>query len=370
MKLIAFYLPQFHEIPENNQWWGEGFTEWKTVSLAKPVFRGHEQPKVPKNQNYYHLLEKKVMKKQSQQAMEAGIDAFCMYHYWFNGRKILEKPAENYLKWKDIKTEFCFSWANESWTRTWTTPDGNNWYAENFGEQIKNEKDRYLIKQEYGTEENWKEHFMYLLPFFKDSRYLKKENKPVFLIYKPDSIPCLLPMMKFFQKLARENGFQGIHFVLTNPTKEYGRHADAYVMYEPSFTLRKDLPQFYRWRDSLIDQDKIKHRGIKKYSFSIFWLKNLMRKTSSEKTVYSGAFCGYDDTPRRSDRGMVYQKSSPFKFFLFLTALLLKKKKTTEDMIFITAWNEWSEGAYLEPDQNYGYGFLKAVKKARWISRC
>lgn len=370
MKLIAFYLPQFHEIPENNEWWGEGFTEWKTVSLAKPLFIGHNQPKVPLHDNYYHLLEKKVMKKQSQQAQKAGVDAFCMYHYWFNGRKILEKPAENYLKWKDIKSEFCFSWANESWTRTWTTPEGNNWYADNLGEQIKNVNDKYLIKQEYGTEENWKEHFMYLLPFFQDERYLKKNNKPVFLIYKPDSIPCLIPMIRYFNKLAIESGFHGMHFVLTNPSKDYGKHADAYVMYEPGFTLHKDLPYFYRLRNSFMEQVETKHQGIKKYSFSIFWLKNLLRKTKSDKIIYPGAFCGYDDTPRRSNKGIVYQFNSPTKFLIFLSLLILKYKKSKEDMIFITAWNEWSEGAFLEPDEKFRYGYLRAIKKARWINGC
>lgn len=370
MKLIAFYLPQFHEIPENNKWWGKGFTEWVTVQNARSLYTGHQQPKEPYKDDYYNLLDRKVMKRQSLYAQKSGIDAFCMYHYWFKGKKILEKPAENYLKWKDIPTEFCFSWANESWTRTWTIPDGNNWYSENFGENLSDMKDKYLLKQDYGTKEDWNNHFQYLLPFFKDSRYVRKDNKPIFLIYKPDSIPCLLPMMQYFQKLAKENGLEGIYFILTNTSKNYGNYGDGYVMYEPIHSIRKDLPLFYKWRDRLIDEHKIDTKGLKKYNYDIMWLKIILRKRKREGTNYHGVFTGYDESPRRSDRGIILTRSNPFKFFVYLTILLLRLKKSDSDMVFITAWNEWSEGAYLEPDKKNGFRYLNAVKKARQISKC
>lgn len=369
MKTIAFYLPQFHEIPENNKWWGTGFTEWKTVKEAKALYPKHVQPKVPYQNHYYDLLNYNVMKKQTLQAAEGGIDAFCFYHYWFTGKKILEKPVENYLKWKDLKTNYCFSWANESWTRTWNIPNGNSWYQTDVKGAYSKEEDKYLIKQDYGTEKNWEEHFTYLLPFFKDDRYIKKDGKPIFLIYKPDTIPCLVPMIAYFQKMAQKHGFEGVYFILTNASKDYGKFADGYIMYEPGYTLHKDLPLLYKWKNNLTKQIFSKREELRKFSFHIFWLQILQRKIKSEKPVYRGSFCGYDDTARRGNRGIVYHNNTPFMFFVYMTCLLLKQKKNKEEFLFITAWNEWSEGAYLEPDMKYKYGFLKAIKKARWLAR-
>ena len=160
MKIIAFYLPQFHNIPENDEWWGDGFTEWVNVKKAKPLFDGHVQPKEPLNDNYYNLLDDNIKIWQAKIAKEYGVYGFCYYHYWFNGKLLLEKPMEQMLNNKKIDIPFCISWANEPWTKAWV-----------------NEK-KVLIPQSYGGVNEWKEHFDYLLPFFKDERYIKVHNKP------------------------------------------------------------------------------------------------------------------------------------------------------------------------------------------------
>ena len=177
VKIIPFYLPQFHEIPENNKWWGEGFTEWTNVRKAKPLFEGHRQPKIPLDNNYYNLMDDNVKIWQAKIAKEHGIFGFCYYHYWFkNGRKLLEKPAEQMLQNQEIDIPFCFCWANENWSKNW---DGGN--------------REVIMEQHYGGKQDWEMHFQYLLPFFRDKRYITVHGKPIFVIYKPEQIIDLYP---------------------------------------------------------------------------------------------------------------------------------------------------------------------------------
>ena len=195
MKTIAIYLPQFHEVEENNQWWGKGFTDWITVKNAQPLCAGHRQPRVPLGQNYYDLSNHDVMQWQAKLAKRYHISGFCFYHYWFkDGRKILEKPAENLLEWMDIDMPFCFSWANQTWARTWTNIQNSNaWTGSDY--EKSDEEEGILLRQSYGGKKEWKEHFEYLLPFFKDDRYIQYDKKPIFLIYKPEYMYCLDNMM-------------------------------------------------------------------------------------------------------------------------------------------------------------------------------
>ena len=187
MKTIAMYLPQFHRVAENDAWWGEGFTDWSAMNRAKPLFDGHKQPKKPLNNYQYDLLEKETFLWQEQLMRAHGVYGFCFYHYWFkDGRRILEKPAENLLRWKEIQIPFCFSWANESWGRSWSNISNQNVWASAFEPKENRKGDGILLEQAYGNEEDWTEHFNYLLPFFQDPRYIKKGSQPVMLIYQQD----------------------------------------------------------------------------------------------------------------------------------------------------------------------------------------
>ena len=193
MNVVAFYLPQFHAIPENDEWWGEGFTEWTNMKKAKPLFEGHNQPRVPFGENYYNLLDSKTLRWQVDLANKYGIGGFCFYHYWFDGHMLLEKPVEMFLADKSLELPFCICWANEHWTNQWVS--GEN---------------KVLIEQRYGGEAEWREHFEYLLPYFKDNRYIRVDGKPLIVLYRPEIVDCLPEMLACWRKLAVENGLGGL----------------------------------------------------------------------------------------------------------------------------------------------------------------
>ena len=214
MKIIAFYLPQFHNIPENDEWWGDGFTEWTNVKAATPIYEGHHQPKVPLNKNYYDLLNDDVKIWQANIAKENGIYGFCYYHYWFNGKMLLEKPMEQMLKNPKIDIPFCVCWANEPWTKNWV-----------------NQEKVVLIPQKYGDKKEWKEHFDYFLPFFKDPRYMKENNCPIFIIYRPAVMSCVSEMMEYWKELAIQDGFNGLKLMcVTNDL--YVDDTDTYKCFD------------------------------------------------------------------------------------------------------------------------------------------
>ncbi|WP_313070487.1 glycoside hydrolase family 99-like domain-containing protein [Lacrimispora sp.] len=342
MKVIALYLPQFHKVPENEQWWGEGYTEWTAVKKAEKLYDGHYQPRIPLNNNYYDLMQKDTMKWQAYLMNKYDVYGMCFYHYYFEkGKKILEKPAENLLKWKDINMPFCFSWANETWARTWSKIQGKNSWN-NLIERDCGNDDGILLRQNYGKKEDWEEHFNYLIPFFKDTRYIKINNRPVFIIYKPDTIPCLPQMMELWNQLARENEIENIYFVATNSEKD---GFDAYFNQEANFSA-VDFNEF------VTDYDMICAKIIdnaKKYS---------------NKHYYCG-FTGYDDSPRRGVSGKVIENSTPEKFYKLMKRLFYLGDRAGNELTFVNAWNEWGEGMYLEPDEEYQYNYLEALKKAQ-----
>lgn len=351
-KIVAFYLPQFHAIPENDEWWGKGFTEWTNVRKAVPHHKGQYQPRVPLNNNYYDLSDIKTLKWQADLANKYGVYGFCLYHYWFGGKLLLEKPAQNLLAHPEIGLNYCFSWANEPWARTW---DGKN-------KQV-------LMPQSYGGKEEWKLHFDYLLPFFKDDRYIKEEGKPMFLIYKSASINQCQEMMEYWQELAKQSGLPGVHFVETLkkwlPEKRELSFA-AKVEFEP--TGAKNISQLYyhRIRRYLI-------RGIN----SLFKLqlpenkkilfKNEVKKSLqnlSPKGTYPGVFIGWDNTARRGLSAIYITSPTKQEFKNYLTEKIdIGKRIYQTDYLFINAWNEWAEGTYLEPDEKHGYEYLEAIKE-------
>jgi len=347
--ILAMYLPQFHRVKENDEWWGEGFTDWTAVKNAKPLFEGHRQPIAPLNDNYYDLLNKDTMIWQANLAKRYGIDGFCIYHYWFkNGRQILEKPTENLLNWKEIDINYCFSWPVESWARTWTGI-GNPW-ADKFDTKTNGENDDgFLLKQDFGTEKDWEKHFMYLLPFFKDERYIKIDDKPLFYFhfYKYFDILCYERMVLYWQKLAQENGLKGIYAV--NMGKVYSI-SDAFVQ------------NMYPLKNDEIKNDCYENLNV--YSYSKIWENFLQIPQNFYKPIIWAPKINFDDTPRRSDEGTIYLGFSLELFKNFFVMLLKKAIVFNSPAIFINAWNEWGESMYLEPDNIYGYNILKNVKEA------
>jgi len=362
MEIIAFYLPQFHEIPENNAWWGEGFTEWTSVKKAKPLFSGHNQPRVPLHHNYYNLLDKKVMEWQAGLAEKAGITGFCFYHYWFNGKQLLEKPVDNYLKWKDIPQRYCLSWANDSWIRSWSNFSGNPW-NEVMDEKTSHGGSGVLIKQEYGKRDDWEKHFYYLLPFFKDERYIYYNGKPILLIHKAGNIGCLGPMLECWEKLALDNGLKGMTVLAANCDTRLTKRVAGRVLFEPKYTLTEEKIPLYHQRDQIYEWlgEKMGRQLIKRYDYDVVWKKIVNRRIENKKyKTFRGGFVDFDASPRRGRNAKNFTGVTPQKFEKYLKKLLEQEK----EMVFLNAWNEWGEGAYLEPDEKWGYAFLKAVKNA------
>lgn len=360
-KMIAFYLPQFHQIPENDQWWGEGFTEWVAARNAKPLFPGHYQPRIPLHDNYYNLLDKRTLKWQAKLARKAGIYGFCIYHYWFGDNKqLLEKPAENLLKWKDIDINYCFSWANESWIASWSKLKGNAWSDTN----ELNQGEDYLMQQKYGDENEWRKHFEYLVQFFKDERYIKKDNKPVFVIYKPNDVKKIRPMLRYWNELALAYGLEGIFFIGTNDKNWHRNGMDAMLLYEPDYTLfRENNEIFYKGYffpklRQFLSEHEMYFPVFAKYNR--VWEKILDREIREH--IYPGAFVDFDNSPRKGRKGTIFVGAGINGFEKYIKKFL--RKFSNKEFIFITAWNEWGEGAYLEPDKKYGSAYLQVIRRS------
>lgn len=357
MKIVTMYLPQFHRVAENDAWWGEGFTEWVAAKNAKPLYEGHEQPKVPLDSNYYDLLDQETMRWQADLMHRYGIYGQCFYHYYFkNGRKILEKPAENLLNWKGIDMPFCFCWANESWARSWSNLTEKNVWSprgEDEQERAKNPSG-VLLEQKYGGEAEWKEHYEYLRPFFQDVRYIRVEGKPVFLIYKPSLIPCIQQMLQCWGRMAEMDGLGGIYFIAMNSFEIPG--FQAYLYHEPQYTIMHT----YSW-DNVNASKKIGMYA----EYADVWNKIIRRSVpESKEKLIQGGFTGYDDTPRRGTGGSVIGETDPQIFRKMLSKLLKKNEDMGNEITFLNAWNEWGEGMYLEPDEKDGYANLESVKFA------
>lgn len=348
LKPIAMYLPQFYQTPENDLWWGEGFTDWIATKKAQKYEDEQNQPRVPLNNNYYCLLDKDVMEWQAKLASKYDIYGFAFYHYWFkDGRQVLEKPAENLLNWKDINIKYCFSWANQTWARSWSKLALCNTWSDLEEQNGKQNEDGILLLQEYGDVNSWKQHFEYLKPFFKDDRYIKKDNKPVFLIHFPQCFMELGEMAEYWNMWAKEAGFEGIYFIVVNPEK-YDIRCDARAIIEPTYS------HMYLQSQRM---DK-----LASYSYEDTWERIISQEMDKNITTYLGGFIDYDNTPRRGEAGVYYRGVTPEKFEKYFSQLVDKCRSVGSEFIFLNAWNEWGEGMYLEPDEKNGYGFLQAVK--------
>ena len=370
MKIIPLYLPQFHTIPENDEWWGKGFTEWVNVRDAKPLFEGHNQPRVPLNNNYYDLSDIETLKWQCRIAKEYGIYGFCMYHYWFNGHLLLEKPMEMLLAHPEIDIKYCISWANHDWTDAW---------------KASNRQPKVLIAHNFDDEKDWVDHFNYLLPFFKDPRYMTENNKPLMVIYIPNIIRKLKKMLNVWSQMARDNGFDGLTFIYQSAASSFDNSWDhslfdygvemnpGYVglanrqknssFFPKLMKYSHEIKRFLHIRRSLLPQKKITE--VSKADYDYTWQRILeLRPLSNAPKMIPCAFTDWDNTPRHKERGYLFQGVSPDKFKSYFKQLIDNTKNFYDtDMIFVFAWNEWAEGGYLEPDEKNGFAFLEAIKE-------
>lgn len=347
MKILALHLPQFHRIKENDIWWGEGFTEWYNVKRAKPLYKNHQQPKLPIDDYYYDLSKVEDIKRQVKLAREYRVDGFIYYHYWFTGKKLLEKPCELLLDNKDIDIEYSFCWANEPWTRAWDGKDTD-----------------ILMPQEYGNEEDWKNHIDYLIPFFKDERYIKKDGKPMLYIYAPNRIPRFDEMIKYWNNVLKEENLKEIYlveFISTKNQNADSKYSRAVMEFEPLYTTFFDISIFNKLKRFLCKKMKI----IDFQNYDNLWKKIIKRKrTYTGKTIYKGCFCGWDNSARKGRNSMIVKKNSSEKFERYFRKLISSNRKdTSNDFIIVNAWNEWSEGAMLEPSKSDGLRYLQSIKR-------
>nr|WP_255502198.1 glycoside hydrolase family 99-like domain-containing protein [Algoriphagus sp. AK58] len=355
-KIFTYYLPQFHQIPENDSWWGEGFTEWTNVRKAKPLFRGHQQPLIPGELGYYNLETSETMKKQAKLAKDYGIDGFVFYHYWFgNGKTLLEKPILNFLNDSSIDIQFCICWANESWKGTWHGA-----------------KNRMLQEQKYLGGKDYVSHFQFLLPFFQDQRCLRIEGKPVYQVYVPENIPDWEVYKTTFEELAVQNGLLGIYWIAVRSTENFDP-----TKFGIQGVINSNLNKINRYHHVNLNGIFYRYFLSNPLTRKVFkWPKripySIVRKCLEDfKSEYPYDFFplaipNWDNTPRTKEDGSVYTGCSPEAFKEHLKACLDKAKNisnSNKGMVFIKSWNEWAEGNILEPEKEFGLGYLEVIKE-------
>lgn len=352
-RAIAFYLPQYHPVAENNEWWGEGFTEWTNTAKAKPLFRGHYQPHVPADLGFYDLRLVASRAAQADLARRYGIEGFCYYHYWFAGRRILERPFDEVLSSGEPDFPFCLCWANESWSGIW--------------HGLPN---RLLIEQSYPGREDHFAHFQSLLPAFRDERYICIGGKPVFLIYKPEHIPDLVAVLAYWREMAAEAGLPGLYLCAVQASKgwnalEHGFDARIATPDMPGKLSFREAPMQY-----LRKKLRLRARGPMVRAFNAF-SRAEMSGNLRDVTLHPCLVHAWDNTPRSGRRGVVLQDATPELFAPIMRAAVrgLQAKPPEQRLLFLKSWNEWAEGNHLEPDLKFGHGFLKVIGEALGVGR-
>jgi hypothetical protein len=373
-RVIAFYLPQFHPTPENDKWWGKGFTEWTNVGKAKPLFKGHNQPRVPADLGYYDLRLPEIREAQAEMAREVGIEGFCYWHYWFgDGQRMLERPFNEVLASGRPDFPFCLGWANESWSN-------RHWEAGTRQMQVS-----MLMEQRYGIED-YKKHFYEVLPAFKDKRYIKVDGKPLFVVFKPNSLPNPSEFIALWRKLAAENGLKGIHFVglrqnmdlidqsLFSKNKQINTGAQKYNEVLQMGFDAVNSRGYVRAEFCVRSKSDIIYRGIMRKVFNRFVVSTCSQKDINRylyipedkwENVYPTLFPNWDRSPRSGKKARIYVGSNPELFKeQILTALdLVNKKEKEHKILFLQSWNEWAEGNYVEPDLEFGHGYLDSLRE-------
>jgi lipopolysaccharide biosynthesis protein len=345
-RVLAFFLPQYHPIPENNEWWGNGFTEWTNVMRGKPLFTGHYQPHFPADLGFYDLRVPEVREHQAELAREAGVDGFVYYHYWFSGRRLLERPVNDIMVSGKPDFPFALCWANEPWSRNW---DGQSRHV--------------LMPQQYSTEDDLA-HITYLLEVFKDPRYIKHEGRPLLLVYRPSALPNPKNTFNLWQQEARKAGFPGLHLC------SVGAFPDEY---RPAAELGMDV--MVSFRPNLMDcGEKLRSSDPLEVGYRLHsvWpyerLVDVCLKTAlPDWPCYNGVTPSWDNSARRKEGAVIFKDASPQLYGEWLAEVLYRDqfRPSGTDFVFINAWNEWAEGNHLEPCSRWGNAYIQETKAAR-----
>lgn len=355
-KVIVFYLPQYHPTPDNDRWWGKGFTEWTNVAKARPLFRGHYQPHVPADLGFYDLRLPEVREAQAELAREAGIYGFCYYHYWFsNGKVELELPFNEVCALGKPDFPFMLCWANESWHRKFWDKDDKGTSKE------------MLVEQTYPGDEDHIAHFYRLLPAFKDPRYIRIDGKPAFMIYKPDAFPDITGFIRLWNALAEKEGLGGICFIAQLQERFFEERYDDLIgkgfdiintvgLYEGLMSQYNILEKFVYPLAHHVLNRPLSREYKKVYPHFVTSLDN-------KEKVCPTIIPNWDHTPRSGNNGWVLTDPAPehVKKHFMQMLRIAKEKKETEPVVFLKSWNEWGEGNYMEPDLKYGHSYINAL---------
>jgi hypothetical protein len=354
IKVIAFYLPQFHPLPENDIWWGKGFTEWTNVGKAKSLYKGHYQPRVPADLGYYDLRIKEIQEQQAIMATENGVDGFMYWHYWLGeGKQMMEMPIEQMYNNKNISLPYSLCWANHSW------------YAKNWNADGTKGKDILLLEQKYLGENDYINHFNKVLKFFLDDRYIKINNKPIFGLYEPYSLPDMNEFKVLWNKLAIENGFNGVHFIAFNSQLKFANKA---VEYDYNSSIVDYLASSKNSNNSFF---KYIYIGLLKRVFSLphiisykKYVNHVLVELANNANHIPCILPNYDHSPRSGNGATILHNSTPKLWEKLLDGVIeILNKREGEQFLFIKAWNEWAEGNYLEPDMKFGKKYLEILKE-------
>lgn len=370
VKLVPFYFPQFHAIPENDEWWGKGFTDWVNVKRSKPQYSGHYQPRVPLDNRYYDQSQLDTLRWQIDLAKRHGIYGFCHYHYWFGGKQLLQTPTNLVLENKDLDLPFCLCWANETWSRRW---DG---------------RDHHILQEQTHVPDKalWKAHFEYLARAWSDDRAIKVDGRPLFVIYRAHRVEQVDAMFDCWRELAHERGIPSPYFATVKqyefPVPEVLKHFDAVVQFQPfEAVYSPDFPEpgletnpwlkpYRLLPDKLQDVLRaVRYKfmaNLTFYDYDKTWEHILKVEREGGIPAFPGAFVDWDNTPRYVKRARIFKGASPERFEYWFKQLveITAQRPAPEHLIFLNAWNEWAEGTYLEPDMRHGFKYLEAVKRS------
>jgi lipopolysaccharide biosynthesis protein len=366
LRPIAIYLPQFHPIPENNEWWGKGFTEWTNVTKAKPLFNGHYQPHLPADLGFYDLRLDEARQAQADLAREYGIHGFCYYHYWFNGRRILERPFQEVFESGEPDFPFMLCWANENWTRTWDGKEKN-----------------VLLKQDYSFEDD-RNHIKALIPYFKDERYIRIDNKPVFAIYRSTLLPEPKRTLEIWREEASREGLE-LYICRFETFGTQGEHYleeagfDAAIDFQPGGNFSKSFQPHIqkklqnrsiltKVKDKTINRFNIKETAVQQNGYLLDYNEYVDFILTQDFPSYNWMPCVnpmWDNSARRQKGYGMLVNATPDKYAEWLGYAIQKhnRKSEEENLLFINAWNEWAEGNHLEPCQKWGLQYLEKTKE-------